>query len=206
MRSLGWAVLVMSVGWLGCGVGPGGNHELDVDGAASSAELTQAEIDSLVFTREEEKVARDVYDALDDYGQPFVNIQRSEQRHMDAVEVLLDRYDLPDPAEGRGVGELANPQLQALHDGLVVKGAIGPREALAVGCEIEELDIRDIAAAKEGVEHADILATYDALTLGSRNHLRAFYGQLVAAGGRYSPKYLDQATFDAIVSSPHEKP
>ena len=106
----------------------------------------------------------------------------------------------------RGVGELANPQLQALHDGLVVKGAIGPREALAVGCEIEELDIRDIAMAKEGVEHADILATYDALTLGSRNHLRAFYGQLVAAGGRYSPKYLGQATFDAIVSSPHEKP
>lgn len=126
----------------------GGNHELDVDGAASSAELTQAEIDSLVFTREEEKVARDVYDALDDYGQPFVNIQRSEQRHMDAVEVLLDCYDLPDPAEGRGVGELANPQLQALHDGLVVKGAIGPREALAVGCEIEESYIRDIAMAK----------------------------------------------------------
>ena len=205
MRSLGWAIVMMSVGWLGCGVGPEGGRGVG-DADASASDLSQAEIDSLVFTREEEKVARDVYDALDGYGQPFVNIQRSEQRHMDAVETLLDRYDLADPVEGRGIGELANPELQALHDGLVAQGELGQREALAVGCEIEELDLRDLATAKQDVQHEDILATYDTLMLGSRNHLRAFHGRLVAAGGTYSPKYLDQATFDAIVSSSNEKP
>jgi hypothetical protein len=175
-------------------------------GGSSASGLSQAEIDSLVFMREEEKLARDVYDALDVYGNPFANIQKSEQSHMDRVLILLDDYGIPDPADGKGPGEFTNQDLLALFGSLVAQGSPTQLDALVVGCTIEELDIRDIEVAKTDVTHGDITATYDALLLGSRNHLRAFYGRLTNLGGSYTPQYVDQATFDAIVSSPKEQP
>lgn len=42
------------------------------------------------------------------------------------------------------------------------------------------------------------------LLRGSRNHLRAFMKVLVQRGGSCVPAYIDQARFDAIVSSPVE--
>lgn len=168
-------------------------------------ELSQAEVDSLRFLREEEKLARDVYRALDAFGNPFVNIQGSEQQHFDSVGDLLERYDIPDPAAGREEGSFENGQLQTLYGSLVEEGSAEQAAALVVGCRIEELDIRDLEAAKGSTEHEDILAVYDSLLLGSRNHLRAFHGKLQSSGGTYVPQFIDQATFDAIVGSPHER-
>lgn len=188
-------VLSLVVVFAGCGAA----------GGADQGSLSTAEQDGLAFTREEEKLARDVYDALDARDATFVNIKQSEQTHMDAIGVLLTRYGLADPAAGKGVGEFTNPQLRALHDALVAQGAPSLLAALAVGVEIEELDIHDIETARLTVAHADVLATYDNLTRGSRNHLRTFYGKLVASGGSYSPKHLDESTFQAIVGSPMER-
>ncbi len=82
------AILVGALG-VGCGGGGdvrgGGMGGGGDGGGANASELSQAEIDGLLFTREEEKLARDVYAALDGYGNPFVNIRGSEQSHMDAV-------------------------------------------------------------------------------------------------------------------------
>ncbi|MBK9030900.1 MAG: DUF2202 domain-containing protein [Myxococcales bacterium] len=168
--------------------------------------LSAAERTALTFTREEEKLARDVYAALADNGQPFVNIGASEQQHMDAIATLLVRYQLPDPAATTGPGEFVDPTLQGLYGDLTAAGQPGAVDAYAVGCLIEELDLRDLALARLDVTHADVDATYANLALGSRNHLRAFHGKLVAAGGSYVPQYLDQATFDAILAGAHEQP
>ncbi len=203
------AILVGALG-VGCGGGGdvrgGGMGGGGDGGGANASELSQAEIDGLLFTREEEKLARDVYAALDGYGNPFVNIRGSEQSHMDAVLSLLTAHGLPDPAAGKGVGEFTNADLQALYTDLVAQGSPAATNGLIVGCTIEDLDIRDIDLAKMDVTHPDIAGTYDTLLLGSRNHLRAFHGRLTALGGSYAPQYIDQATFDAIVSSPKEKP
>lgn len=146
--------------------------------------LSSREVESLTFTREEEKLARDVYGALSAKDPLFSNIGKSEQTHMDAIATLLTRYGLPDPVGTNGPGK-SNATLQArLYDALVAEGARSNLSALAVGVEIEELDIFDIELAKKDVTHADVLATYDTLTRGSRNHsFRSFYGKLVAAGG-----------------------
>lgn len=222
-----WLLVAVFVGALGLGCGDaqrlgegsggaptthgntGGGGTTDGGGGSGgevSAALSQAEIDGLSFTREEEKLARDVYAALDGYGNPFVNIQNSEQSHMDAILALLSAHGLPDPAAGMAPGAFSNADLQALYDALVAQGLPSETAALEVGCAIEELDIRDIEVAKEVVTHADIAATYDTLLLGSRNHLRAFYGRLTKLGGSYTPVYIDQASFDAIVGSPKETP
>jgi hypothetical protein len=49
--------------------------------------------------RQEEKLARDVYRTLGEtYAiNQFKNIPLSEQKHTDAMELLLQRYDIEDP-------------------------------------------------------------------------------------------------------------
>jgi len=213
-RTYVMGVLLAAANLLACGSSDGGNGTMTgsnggaTPGAgatqATAGELSTAEIDSLLFTREEEKLARDVYQALQGNDPAFTNIARSEQMHMDAVLTLLERYALVDPVGTNGVGVFTNTTLQTLHDQLVASGKVSVLEALKVGVTIEELDIRDIDEAKKGVTHPDILTTYDNLTRGSRNHLRTYYGRLTAAGGTYTPQYLDPATFQAIVTSPME--
>jgi hypothetical protein len=65
-----------------------------------ASDLSPEETAALLFMREEEKLARDVYNTLYEiWGQPtFTNIAASEQTHMDEVKLLLERYSLADPA------------------------------------------------------------------------------------------------------------
>jgi hypothetical protein len=170
--------------------------------SAAPTTLTPAEIAGLTFMREEEKLARDVYLALDDAWnlQVFANIARSEQNHMDAVGTLLTRYGLPDPAAGNAPGEFTHPDLQALYDQLVAQGGQSLGEALRVGATIEEIDIRDLHEQLPGVRHSDIRRVYEQLEQGSENHLRAFVSTLERQTGEtYEPQYLDQAVYDEIV-------
>lgn len=174
------------------------------DATDAATALTQAEVDLLVFTREEEKLARDVYLSIEATYPIFQNIAESEQAHMDAVLVLLERYGIADPAAGNAVGEFTDPALQALYDQLVEKAALSQIDAVQVGLQIEELDIRDLTAALELTDRADIETVLQNLLRGSRNHLRAFYDQLIRLGGTYTPQYLDEATFLAIATSEPE--
>lgn len=171
----------------------------------ASAELSAAERASVLFTREEEKLARDVYTKLQASDHVFANIAASEQMHMDAVATLLTRYALPDPAEGKAAGAFEDATLQTLYDRLIEEGSASQTAAIQAGIEIEELDIRDITEASADVTHADIQRVYDQLTRGSRNHLRAFYSRLTALGGSYTPKYLEPAVFEEIATGSIER-
>ncbi|MBK7078198.1 MAG: DUF2202 domain-containing protein [Myxococcales bacterium] len=198
MKSIAYALGLITA-LAGCGDG----NDASPDGAGAA--LSAREQSDLRHMREEEKLARDVYDALDPNGQPFVNVQDSEQRHFDAIGGLLVTYGIDDPAAGNGVGVFTDAGLQALHDDLVARGAPSQVAALGVGCAIEELDLHDLDVARAASDHADVIAVYDNLALGSRNHLRAYFDTLTAAGGGYTPVAIDQATFDAIVTSPREQ-
>ncbi len=170
---------------------------------AVPATLTPGEIAGLTFMREEEKLARDVYLTLNDAWdlQVFGNIARSEQTHMDAIGTLLTRYGIADPAAGNSVGEFTNPDLQALYNSLVAQGGQSLADALRVGATIEEIDIRDLLEELATVEHSDIQRVYERLEQGSENHLRAFVSTLERQTGEtYEPQYLDQATYDGILS------
>lgn len=167
------------------------------------APLSTAEADSLAFMREEEQLAHDVYAVSATLWNPpaFANISASEATHSAAVKALLDRYQLPDPLAGLPNGSFKSPAVQALYDALVATSRTSLIEALKVGVQIEELDIRDITAQEAGIDNADILMVYDNLLRGSRNHLRAFMKVLTQQGGTYVPQYISQAEFDAIVNS-----
>ncbi len=189
-----------------------GSTTVDADALAAQlpapaigSTLTQAEIDSLRWMREEEKLAHDVYVTFADaWGlQIFTNIARSEQSHTDAVKTLLDRYDIADPSEGRGVGEFTDPAIQSLYDELVARGLQSSASALDVGATIEDLDIVDLQQRASATPDIDLV--YDNLELGSRNHLRAFVSNLQRQGPSYTPQYLSPDAYQAIITSATER-
>ena len=61
--------------------------------------LTERDKNSLLYMYQEEKIARDVYITLGNKWnlRIFKNISQSEQRHMDAVKAILNKYNIPIP-------------------------------------------------------------------------------------------------------------
>ena len=141
--------------------------------------LSATEKESLLYMREEEKLARDVYTAFyARYGlRVFSNIAASEQAHMDAVLTLLNRYGLADPAAA-APGVFNNDDLQALYDDLIDQGNASLTAALQAAVLIEETDIADLQDGLALTSHADLRAVYTNLLRASQNHLRAFSRQL----------------------------
>ena len=171
------------------------------------AVLTDDDVAGLLWMREEEQLAHDVYVALgDEWGlRIFENIAASETTHIDAVVGLLDAYGIDDPARGNEPGTFTDPTMQAMYDELVADGRVSLDAALSVGALIEELDISDLMARSAATDVAQIADVYAGLERGSRNHLRAFTSQLESRGIDYRPTQLDQAAFDAIVAGGMER-
>jgi len=169
--------------------------------------LSLTESDGLIFMREEEKLARDVYTFLfTQWGSNiFDNISGSEQTHTDAILILLDRYSISDPVGNNAVGIFVDATLQGLYDTLVAQGAASLIDGFMVGAAIEEIDLIDIQNLVDALEgNEDIVLVYGELMKGSRNHLRAFVQNLEAQGIIYQPQYLSQDVYDAIINTDFE--
>lgn len=172
----------------------------------NSAALSAFEKETLIYTREEEKMARDVYTSMLSKWNisSFSNISGSEQKHMDAIATLLTAYNLQDPVGNNAAGVFSNTDIQQLYNSLVAKGSISETEAIIAGLTIEDMDIYDLQQAMKQIQKQDIITVYDNLVRASRNHLREFYTQLQNRGGTYTPQYITQQEYNAIVNSPKE--
>jgi len=198
-------LLSLSILLSGCSEDPANLQTNAADPALKSledGELSDVETHDLLWVREEEKLARDVYIVMGEiYGLTvFANIQLSEQAHMDAMLGLLNTYGLEDPVGDNGVGEFSDHHLQDLHDGLITEGEQSKVDALLVGLAIEEIDMIDLVDAMERSDHEDIIHTFDNLCEGSKNHLRAFVGVYESQTGEtYVPRYITQDFYDEIM-------
>lgn len=171
-------------------------------------ELSPEETEGLLFMREEEKLARDVYLAMFEQwnARVFSNIAKSEQKHMDAIKILIDRYSLVDPVESDERGKFVNADLQKLYDELISKGKDSLLAGLKVGAVIEEIDILDLEKQiNEVVDNEDIKFVYDNLLRGSRNHIRAFVRNISNQGVTYLPEYMEEEAFEEIINSEMER-
>jgi hypothetical protein len=174
---------------------------------AVSTQLTSTEVENLVFMREEEKLARDVYLTLyDAWGLGvFTNIADSEQTHTDSVKAMIDKYQLQDPVVDDSIGVFINQDLAVLYQAMVIRGSQSSLDALYVGAMIEEVDMVDLQRAIDETARADIRQLYENLMTGSRNHLRAYVGLIEDQGIVYEAQFLSQEEVDAIVDSPVER-
>jgi len=180
------------------------NDENDIV-TQSTTQLTQQEIDDLLFLREEEKLARDVYlFSYDKYAETIFNsISQSEQQHMNSVLTLLNTYGIADPAlSERGV--FKNQTLQSLYNDLTTQSDISLLEALKVGATIEDLDLNDIHEDESNTTKEDIINVYEKLSCGSRNHLRSYTSQLILNGESYVPQFISLAEFTEVINSESE--
>ncbi len=81
------------------------------DTLPADTSISAAVASDLAFSRDEERMARDLYAAIAaqyDNAAPFSMITNSEQRHYDSIGVLLTRYGVPDPSVGKAAGVYAN--------------------------------------------------------------------------------------------------
>ena len=184
-----------------CGGRPGNIEALPYE------EVDDTEREDLLYMREEEKLARDVYRAMDDlWGlRALRNIAGAEQTHMNALLKILDKYDILDSVGDAPAGQFANEQLQQLYNDLVAQGSQSLTDALIVGATIEDLDIHDLDEALARTDNEDIRTVYQNLQKGSRNHLRAFTNLLEGSGVTYEPQYLSVDQFEEILSTSMER-
>ena len=186
------------------GQGPDGGIHQETLEALSAGDLTDPEIQGILFMREEEKLARDVYLVLaDTWGMNiFSNIAGSEQSHMDSVLTLIDISGVEDPVGDAPLGEFANQDLQTLYDDLIDRGNQSLEEALLVGGAIEEIDILDLQDFLAETEDGALIAVYQNLLNGSINHLRSFVRTYERqAGESYQPQFMNQEAYDELMAS-----
>jgi hypothetical protein len=148
--------------------------------------VTEDETAGLLFMREEEKLARDVYSYLYlKYKLPvFNNISKSENVHMTAVLNLINGFKIADNSNNNP-GEFTNQELKDLFVVLKAKGDVSVTEALKVGVDIELKDIKDLKDELALLQNASIKTVYTNLSKGSEAHLKAFTLNLKVRGVVY---------------------
>ncbi len=177
----------------------------DEDEIINNIELNLADKDALLFMLEEEKLARDTYDYLNNLWSlnQFANIKVSEQSHMNSVANLLTINNvlyniLP-------LGEFDNPELQSLYDQFVIDGSISIDNALQIGATIEDLDIRDLQTYIDATSNTALITVFESLQCGSRNHLRSFVSTIENSGANYVPQYITQEMYNLIINNSNEQ-
>jgi hypothetical protein len=194
-------------------------------GGNKTAALDDGETTHLIFMREEEKLARDVYLTMAEIYPDltvFANIAVAEQKHTDTMAKKLAQFNIPDPSTddtvGVFTGEEWGPYFTSKFEILVALGNSNALNALYVGALIEELDMHDIVncpviivetdngvdEGECGMDYTDaqaLIQSYGKLLEGSKNHLRAFVGniELVIGEGNYVAQYLSQEEVDEIL-------
>jgi hypothetical protein len=160
---------------------------------------------TLAVMREQQKLARDVYDSMHKvWGLAlFEEIGSAEAAHMEAVKSLLDQFVVADPvaATGDTPGKFVHRRFQQLYDSLVVLGTASPEGAFRVGAFVEEMDIVDLQRAVQATSSSDLKAIYKYMVVGSERHLLAFSRRLKRLGVIYQPVLLRAWEYERLVGA-----
>lgn len=151
-------------------------------GSGSTTALTAKEAQDLIYLREEEKLARDVYLKMLEVWKAtiFSNISSAEQIHTTRVKDLLSKYRIADPVVNDMPGVFTNPLFTSYYASLVQKGTLSYTDALEVGVLVEKMDIQDIDQMLLDTARTDVQQVLSNLRAASYNHLSAFNRQLAA--------------------------
>lgn len=157
--------------------------DVPIPACTISGTVTDTEAAGLLFMREEEKMARDVYAYLyEKYKLPvFKNITNSENAHMSAVLRLITGFNIADNSNNNP-GEFTNTHISELYNQLIEMGNLSVVEALKVGVLIEQTDVADLKKELLTVENASIKTVYGNLLKASGAHLKAFAWNLKVRG------------------------
>lgn len=222
---------VLVNGFVGLAIVAGASSAIAKGGKSVSASADDIVLDNgeyvhLVFMREEEKLARDVYLTLGSMypdSAIFGNIDDSEQAHMDAVKAMIEKYGVEDPSTNDNIGAFTGEDygwyFTEKYNLLVERASISELEALYVGAFIEELDMMDINQCPQVIvetdngindvaecgrnytDNADIARLYSSLLDGSDSHLEGYVKNIEKhiGEGNYQAQVLSQERVNEIL-------
>jgi len=200
------------------------NEETTID--VHLAALDMNELTHLIFIREEEKLARDVYLKLGEMypnTKIFGNIDDSEQQHTTAVKEMIEKYGESDPNTNDNIGKFTGKDygwyFTEKFNELVERASISELEALYVGAFIEELDMMDInqcpkvivetdngindvsECGKIYTDKPDLNQLYASLLDGSDSHLAGYVRNIekLIGQGNYAAQVLPQEQVDTML-------
>lgn len=156
---------------------------------AAGPSLSASESAGLTLSREEERMARELYTLFAGKydAAPFAQIAASEQRHYNAVGVLLVRYGVKDPSAASTAGVYTDATIQKLYNDWKASGSTSAAAAYRVGVALEKRDIADLKRLQDATTKTDLDRLYGNLESASEHHLAAFTaaaeGKALPAGG-----------------------
>lgn len=164
--------------------------------------LTDVQKESLYYMWNEEKLAKDLYLALNAVypANALYNIAtNSETQHVNSMEGLLAKYQLTQNVVDAynqatptapvtqlseiPAGVFTLPNLQTLYNTLYQEGIISANAALQAGCKVEVTDVTDLNQDIIDAGNAkDLVTFFEILRAGSYNHYWSFDNALIKAG------------------------
>lgn len=164
--------------------------------------ISESEQRTILRMREEEKMTRDFYLAMNEkWNQKvFANIAENESYHMSQIFLLVEKYKLNDPIARTGDerGVYIDSSLQLEYNELIAAGNVSLKAALKAGAKMEENDIVELRNGIAGTSSKEIAGTYKYLLQYSANHLNALVQNLEKQGVTYQPEFLDKADYNNI--------
>ena len=147
--------------------------------ADGSLVLSDDAIAGLVYMVEEEKMARDLYDAFAEQTGSLIfdRIPDSEQKHYDTLLEVAEKAGIDLTGISTTAGIFSDPEIQNLYDSLYAQGSVSLVAALEVGILVENTDIADLSAYSADSTLGVVSTIYANLTAGSEHHLAAFTQQ-----------------------------
>jgi hypothetical protein len=137
----------------------------------------------LIYMIEEEKMARDLYDAFAEQtgSVVFDRISDSEQKHLDSLLLVAQKAGIDLTAVSTTAGVFTNTAIQSLYDTLLAQGSVSLDAAYGVGVLVEQTDIADLQEYSADASIGIVGTIYGHLETGSEHHLAAFtqYAALV---------------------------
>ena len=171
----------------------------------SGSELTQEITNTLSYMGNEERLAYDVYNKMDQYFPEITQFSKiaenAEKQHILAMQLLIKKYvtgyeDLTNinltplayvdtKIEDMNAGVYDISAIQELYNSLVTMGEESSQKALEVACMIEVTDINDLDAdiiLAEEANATDVVTVFNFLRDGSYSHYWAFDKGLINLG------------------------
>lgn len=179
------------------------NEDTELPITPSEPQLTEQEKADLTFSREQEKLSRDVYlYAYAKYQNPIhLKVSGSQQVRMDELKALLEKHELADPAS-QDTGVFSTTELQDRYNDLITQADISLEMAIISTMTVEDRGMSDIETYISNTEKEDVLYTYDFMHCTSKNHIRWLYPELQLEGGTYTPQFISQEEYNEITNSP----
>jgi hypothetical protein len=171
----------------------------------ASEALSAEETATLLFAREEAKMARDISQLLyERWGsQIFRNLYAAGQDNFDMLGCLIDKYRLHDPAFATP-GVFSNEILQSMYNNLIGQGLNSQQDALRVSALVQEFGLYDLTNRGKQADNADIRVVLGSIMLDTRNNLRDISPLMTSAGVIYNTSYINPGLYHTIISSGHE--